>query len=260
MEKTELNRSRLVRLTLNYSPVIIALLAVLAAPALAQSQGGAAKTDEWQFTVAPYLILPWMNGTTAVKGYELEVNANPSDIFSNLQFGAMGYFEARKARWAFGVDALYMALGSSIDQPPLNIDVNQGAYTFVGMRQVHENVDVLFGARWNVLQGKLSFKGPLQTVLNDTKQWVDPIVGLRLKQNFRGKWHFSLEGDIGGFGAASKFAWELYPVVGVDVHKRVSLDLGYRVLGMDYDTGSGANYFKYDVITQGIVLGASFHF
>lgn len=256
----DLNEGVCARRMLSSGPAIMALLAVLATPALAQSQGGAAKTDEWTFTAAPYLILPWMNGTTAVKGYEVEVNANPSDIFSNLQFGAMGYFEARKAGWGFGADALYMALGSSIDRPPLNIDVNQGAYTFIGMRQVHENVDVLFGARWNVLQGELSFKGPLQTVLKDTKQWVDPVVGLRLKQNFGGRWHISLEGDIGGFGAASKFAWELYPVVGVDVHKRVSLELGYRVLGMNYDTGSGNDYFKYDVVTQGIILGAAFHF
>jgi hypothetical protein len=173
MQKIEVNRNERVRRTVRSGLAIIALLALLAVPALAQSQGGAGKTDDWQFTAAPHLILPWMNGTTAVRGFEADVNVNPSDIFSNLQIGAMGYFEARKARWAFGVDALYMALGTSVDQPPLNIDVNQGAYTFVGMRQVHENVDVLFGARWNVLQGKLSFKEPPQIVDAQIKQAID---------------------------------------------------------------------------------------
>jgi hypothetical protein len=35
---------------------------------------------------------------------------------------------------------------------------------------------------------------------------------------------------------------------------------GYRVPGMDYDTGSGDQFFKHDVITQGIVPGVYFRF
>ncbi len=44
----------------------------------------------------------------------------------------MGYFEARKGKWAFGADAAYMALGTTIDVPPADIDFNQGVYTFTG--------------------------------------------------------------------------------------------------------------------------------
>jgi hypothetical protein len=83
------------------------------------------------------------------------------------------------------------------------------------MSQLHENVDLLVGARWNVIQGKLSFKGPRQTLLKDTKQWVDPVVGLRRRQNFGGRWHSTLERDSGGFSAASRSAWELFPAIGM---------------------------------------------
>jgi hypothetical protein len=254
MKKTDLNQTRRVRRILGLCPIVIALAA-----ALAQAQTGTGQKNGWQYTLAPYLMMPWMNGTTAVKGYEVDVNSDPGDVFSNLQFGVMGYFEARNGPWGVGVDTIYMALGSTIDQPPTNVDVNQGAFTFIGMRELHENVDLVFGARWNVLQGKIDFKGP-QIVVENTKQWVDPVVGLKLKHSLGGRWHFTLEGDIGGFGAMSKFAWELFPVVGVDVHKRASLMMGYRVLSMNYDTGSGDQYFKYDVTTQAIVLGATFHF
>jgi hypothetical protein len=202
-----------------------------------------------------------MDGTTAVRGQELEVDVSAGDIFSNLQFGGMGYFETRKARWGVGIDAVYMALGTDVDRPSANVDFNQGAYTFTGMYQLHEKVDFLFGARWNVLQGKLDFKGPLLTgTFEDTEQWVDPIVGLKLKQRLGGRWSFTMEGDIGGFGAGSDFAWQLWPMVGVDVSKRATLAAGYRILSMDYDTGSGNQLFKYDVTTQAIVLGVSFHF
>jgi hypothetical protein len=84
-----------------------------------------------------------------------------------------------------------MALGTDVDRPSANVDVNQGAYTFTGQYQAHEKVDFLFGTRWNVLQGKLDFKEPpLTGVFKDTKQWVDPIVGLKLKQRLGGRWHF----------------------------------------------------------------------
>ena len=76
-----------------------------------------------------------------------------------------------------------MALGTDVDRPSANVDFNQGAYTFMGLRQLNEKVDLVFGARWNVLQGKLDFKEPpLQGTFEGTKQWVDPIVGLKLKQ------------------------------------------------------------------------------
>ncbi len=258
---TEMNQYRQYRSMLRATLCALMLLIIVATPALAQSQSGGKGPEDWKYTFAPYFMLPWMNGTTAVRGHEVGVDVAPGDIFSNLQFGVMGYFEARKSRWAVGADAIYMALGATVDTPATNVDVNQGAYTFTGLRQLNKNVDFVFGARWNVLQGKLDFKGPaLLGTFDQTKQWVDPIVGLKLRQSLGGKWHFTIQGDIGGFGAGSDFAWHLFPVVGRDVGKRATLGIGYRVLSGDYTTGSGNQQFKYDVVTQAFVLGATFHF
>ena len=262
MINTVLHQYGRLRFMLSAFLTSIIVLSILAPPALAQSPGSSGtNSDEWKFTLAPYMLLPWMDGATAVRGHELEVDVAPSDIFSNLQFGAMGYFEARKARWGVGVDAVYMALGTDVDQPSANVDFNQGAYTFMGLRQLSEKVDLVFGARWNVLQGKLEFKGPILTgTFEETKQWVEPIVGLKLKQRLRGRLSFTFEGDIGGFGAGSDFAWQLWPMVGIDVSKRATLGIGYRVLSEDYQTGSDNQLFKYDVITQAMVFGAAIKF
>ena len=54
--------------------------------------------DGWQFTVAPYLIFPWMDGKLAVRGREIDVDVSAGEIFDNLQFGAMGYLEAQKGK------------------------------------------------------------------------------------------------------------------------------------------------------------------
>ena len=259
---TMLNRYRLCRLMLGVVLGVLVLLTIVASPALAQSPGSSGtNSDEWKFTLEPYLLFPRMDGKTAIQGHEIEVDVSVIDIFENLQIGGMGYFEARKARWGVGVDAVYMALGTDVDRPSANVDFNQGAYTFMGLRQLNEKVDLVFGARWNVLQGKLDFKEPpLQGVFEGTKQWVNPIIGLKLKQRLGGPWNFTFEGDIGGFGAGSDFAWQLWPVIGVDVSKRATLGIGYRVLSEDYETGSGNQKFKYDVITQAIAFGMTFRF
>jgi hypothetical protein len=241
------------------------MAALMAAPALyGQAAGGS--SDEWKFKLAPYLVFPWMDGNVAVRGREVDVNVGAGDILSNLQFGAMGYFEARKGAWGFGADAIYMALGTTIDPdlgrnlPSVDVDFNQGAYQFTGLYALNEKIDLTAGARWNVLSGRLGFKGPQAITVEDTKQWVDPTVGLQIHQPLGGRWNFGLVADIGGFGAASKFAWQVFPTVGINVGKKARIGFGYRALGMNYETGSGDTLFRYDVITSGPVLGMAFNF
>jgi hypothetical protein len=36
--------------------------------------------------------------------------------------------------------------------------------------------------------------------------------------------------------------------------------MGYRFLSTDYETGSGLNRFKYDILSQGPQLGLTLHF
>jgi hypothetical protein len=79
------------------------------APAFAQ-----APSDKWDVTVAPYFMGAAMSGTTTVRGRQLDVEVSASDIFSNLQFGAMGVVVARKGKWGFGADAIWMALGTTV--------------------------------------------------------------------------------------------------------------------------------------------------
>jgi hypothetical protein len=236
------------------------MMAVLIAAPSVWGQTMGQNDDGWKFKFVPYLIFPWMDGKTALRGQEVAVDAGAGDIFSNLQFGVMGYFEARKGAWGAGMDAIYMALGTTIDRPQADIDFDQGCFQFTGLRRLHEKADLTFGARWNVLRGRRGFKGPLGTTAEQTKQWVDPTVGLQIHQPLGGRWHLGLVTDIGGFSAGSKFAWQVFPTVGVDMGKKARLGFGYRALGMDYESGTGNTLFRYDVITSGPVIGMAFNF
>ena len=86
---TDANQNRQCRSMPRAALCALMLLTILASPALAQSQGGGKGPEDWKYTFAPYFMLPWMNGTTALRGNEIKVDAGPGDIFSNLQFGVM---------------------------------------------------------------------------------------------------------------------------------------------------------------------------
>lgn len=218
-----------------------------------------AQTDEWKFKVAPYFMGAAMSGKTTVRGRESNLDLSASDIFNNLQFGFMGYFEARKGHWGLGSDTVYMALGASSELPSTNVDVNQLAWTIWGIREINPWADLVFGARWNRIEGELNFKN-LDIQVGDTKDWVDPVVGIRLSSDRYKRFHAGLLADIGGFGVASDFAWEIFPTVGVSLGRHAALTFGYRWLDMKYETGEGDEQFGYDVLTQGPTFGLSLDF
>jgi hypothetical protein len=165
----------------------------------------------------------------------------------------MGIFAARKGKWGFGADALYMSLGNTKDFTHVSAvaDVSQGAYAFYGARRLNDVAELTFGIRWNVLETSVALTGPGGLSVKGDQQWVDPIVGLALRTPGRGRWHAALYSEIGGFGAGSDFAWQLFPTVGFDLGRHVSIDGGWRWLGMDYETGDGLDRFAYDMVIQG---------
>jgi hypothetical protein len=214
-------------------------------------------SDKWDVTVAPYLMGAAMSGTTTVRGRDLDVNLSASDIFSNLQFGAMGAVVARKGKWGFGADAIWMALGTTVSNT--NVDFNQGAFAFYGLRRLSSAADLTVGLRVNTLQGKLEFKTIGVSVSQD-KTWVDPLVGLVLRTPRAHRLHAQVYTEIGGFGAGSDFTWQIFPTVGYRFTDHFSLEAGYRWLDLDYKTGDGNERFAYDVLTQGPIGGLAFRF
>lgn len=246
--------------------LVLLLAVIVASPAAAQSPAG----DSWQITIAPYFIGAGMNGTMSAKGVEIPVDLSFSDILHNLQFGAMGLVAARKGNWGFGGDAIWMSLGAdvAVTSPgplpvvlPARAEAHQGAFTFYGVRRLAPVADLMFGVRINTLHANLLIASPTPQVADQTQTWADPVVGLQLHTPENGKrWHAQVYTEIGGFGAGSTFTWQVFPTVGVNLAKWASLDFGYRWLDIDYSTGEDATLFKYNVLTQGPVLGFKFMF
>jgi hypothetical protein len=232
------------------------VIAVIGAGSWTEAAAQAA-SDDWDVLVAPYLMGASMSGTTTVRGQTVDIEASASDIFSNLQFGAMGLVVARKGDWGFGTDLIWMALGMTVGNT--NVDFNQGAFAFYGLRRVTPAADVTFGMRVNTLQGELTFKGP-DVTRNQDKTWVDPIVGLTLHTAANRQVRLRVYSEIGGFGAGSDFTWQVFPSLGLGLGRTASVEFGYRWLDLDYATGERDEQFAYDVLTQGPVIGFGFRF
>ena len=225
-------------------------------PALAQSP---AADDHWKFGIAPYLVAPYMSGELTVLGRDAAVEAEPGDIFSTLQIGAMLYAEARKGPWAIAGDALYVRLEQASEGDGAVVTAKQMAFELSGFRRIIDGVEVLLGGRLHLIDVGISFPAPDSTV-SDNRTWADPIVGVRLRLPDSSRLILGLRADIGGFGLGSDLTWQLYPLVGYRFSGLLAVVVGYRVVDMKYSAGEGSELFAIDMTKFGPELGLVFHF
>lgn len=226
-------------------------------------QGG----SKWEFSVAPYAFFAALDGRIGVVGQTAQVDASFSDIFKNLDFAAMGTFEARKGNWSFIGNAMYMSLsGKRVTPSPFfgDIDVEVKEFIFdpvVAYRVLkveRGSIDLLGGARlWHV-KSHLTFQPRILPLVDveESKNWVDPIVGARGVASISPRVFLLGRFDVGGFGVNSDFTGQAFGGVGYQLKPRVALIGGYRYLRVDY-VNEG---FIFKTAMSGINVGAKFDF
>ena len=226
---------------------------------------GAQPGTATEFTIAPYMLFSTMSGTTTIRGLPLDVDLGPGEIFENLEFGIMGYFEVRRGRWGFAFDGLYMDLQKDatfegpIGTAGATVGMRQGMFELSGIYRAADWAEVVFGARINSLEGQYeAIRLPLRGEASHT--WVDPFVGARLFVPDIGNWRVGARIDFGGFGIGSSYAIQLYPTVGYDFAHWFTLAGGFRFLKMKYETGEGRDLFVYDMSVYGPLAGLVFRF
>jgi hypothetical protein len=224
-------------------------------------------TDEWQFQFTPYLWIAGVSGQAGLGNLVVDVNSGLGDSDVHLNFGFMGTFQARKNRFVILTDVQYTNLGSDRPTPgPLFSAATADFKTFildpeVGYRLVDNPdkaafVDVVGGIRYWHVRTDLNFSAGLLPAVSASRSrgWVDAVIGLRGKTHFSKKWFVTGKADLGGGG--SKFTYQLFGGVGVQVSKSIALFGGYRALSVDYDKDN----FLFDMILSGPVVGIGFRF
>lgn len=244
----------------------ITLIAGLASATLTAAVPASAGAEGWQHEFAPYVFFAGMDGKTAIGNVSADVDVSFGDIWDNLKFGAMGAYLGRKDRFFVQLDGIYMDLSADKTGPNGlvfgDVEMTQTMIEADAGFALTERIDLFAGLRYNKLDGDVSITGPLNDKhsASEKEDWYDPVLGARYMHPFNEKWSAALRGDIGGFNFGSDFAWQVVASVRWQAAERVGVIAAYRYLDVDYETGFGASYFKYDMAVSGPALGVVFTF
>lgn len=226
---------------------------------------------KWHFLVEPYVMFPYMSGEIGVRRLpSANVDASPGDIFSKLQFGAMLYLEANNEKWAITSDLLYMSLSQDIAPATIiqsgKADAKQISWEFAGLYRVTSVFEIGLGGRLNNVQSDLNINrkeiGGETTSLSAgiSKTWVDPYIVLRVRGDIKDKWLYLIRADAGGAVVGSTFSGQIQGYLGYQFSPLFHLKAGYRLLYMDYESGSGTDSFRYNMKIFGPTINFGFNF
>ena len=226
-------------------------------PSIAWSQ----EESNWEFNLAPlYLWAISIDGDMGIRGRTSSASVEFSDIWDNLE----GVFTVRfnglyRKKYGFVFDYNYLDLGTEKVTDLVNVDVGfksqiinlAGSYRFLNG---DNTLDGVAGIRYTKLEAGINLNNVGERLDGD-QDWIDPVVGLRYNYAFTDKWSLQLYGDIGGFGVSSDFTWQGLALIDFQPWKNVAFVAGYRGIGTDYETGSGADQFTFDATVHGPLIG-----
>src|SRR6478735_12135377 len=252
----------------------------------------------WTYRVTPYGWLTAITGTQTVRGRSVKVDASFIDIVekSDSLVALMGNVEARNGPFAIYGDLVWSKTGvdgsnvrsrtpapgvSATIGTSVNLDVTMAIAEVGAAYEIARSgpvaLDILGGARYWHQEADLSFNiagavdvGDLQVIggrafaRTGSVDWLDPLIGARVRYEVSPGHELFLRGDIGGFGVGSKFSWQAIGGYLFDLGSYNGITfpglIGYRALSVDYAQGEGAQRYEFDMILHGPVVGLSMRF
>jgi hypothetical protein len=230
-----------------------------------------------------------------VRGRSVKVDASFIDIVekSDTLVALMGTFEARNGPFALYGDLVWSKVGveggnvrTRTPAPGLTSTVGRSVELDVQMAIVEVGAayevarsgplafDVLGGARYWYQEADLSLEVTRTLDIGDLElagtrafarsgsvDWLDPVIGARVRYAVAPGHELFLRGDIGGFGVGSDFSWQAIGGYGFDfgAYNGITFSgvIGYRALSVDYAQGEGRSRYEFDMLQHGPILGLS---
>jgi hypothetical protein len=228
--------------------------------------------DGWRVTIIPYVWAAGLYGDVTVRGVTASPDASFIDILesSDSLLGFQGHVAVTRGRFTGFADGLYMRLGVD-DAGVTELDVTTRMwfvefgleYRLLDTTRMGRGVtlDAYAGGRYSSLDLDLDTRGAPS--FNQSKDWIDPIVGGQATFEVTPRFFIVVRGDVGGFGAGSDFAWSALGLLGYG-WQGLGLDwavlAGYKALGQDYESGSGRQRFRWDTTMHGPIVGLRVRF
>jgi hypothetical protein len=228
--------------------------------------------DEWVIWAAPYLWGLSMDGDAQIGDEGADVDVPFSDILDDINIGVMGFFDGRKGKLGYFFNPIYSRLRSTENVDAVKVRVTNdtaivalGSYYrwidkavtgWEGKEAGRIIVEPYAGVRWTHMRVEIDTNSEGQ--VDDSEDWLDPFVGGRGLYAWNSHWDIALAADVGGFGIGSDSSWNAHLMLGYHFNiggREAIFRGGYRALHQDYDTGSGASQFQWDVTQSGPIAG-----
>jgi hypothetical protein len=206
---------------------------------IAHAGGG----EDWEYRFTPYVWLPSLKT-------DLEIGRRPSvesetDLLDVLDMAFLATGEIRRDDDALLLEFNYLKLSDSVSffqAGRFGADVSvKGVMGSVAWArrvetQLDGDVDLFAGARFWDLDFEIDYRRlPAAKI---SKDWVDPIIGVRGSTGVAPAWRVNALADIGGFGIGSEFQWEVMLEVERDISDLTAVSFGYRHLDLKFKGGS----------------------
>ncbi len=249
------------------------------------SEGTARPSQALQIT--PYLWATGLKGEISPfrRGPAMTIDKSFSDVMDDLNFGGFINIWGRSDRFVVSGDIMYVDTTGSHGAGPLpafqipglgtiptganvkaDVDTLEFMATLQGGYRVLEapwfTFDALGGARFWHISNDISVTadhpllGRTSASYEESFNWIDPVVGVRLHFFLTDKLSLQTQADIGGFGVGSDLTWSALATVNYIVSDRFSVSGGYKVLDVDYDHDG----HLFDARLSGPVLGLTYRF
>jgi hypothetical protein len=231
--------------------------------------------SDWVVQVTPYLWAAGMEGDVSAfqQAPAVHVDVPFSEIWDDLNFGGFLNVWARRDRFVFSGDLMYVNLSDAAVvrplpnlAPGLEISAELDSIQFyataeAGYRVVDApefKLDALAGGRlWYVSNDlSLALDGGGSRSFEEDFSWFDPLVGARAFYSITDRLSVMGQADIGGFGAGSELTWSVLGTFNYIFNDHWSASVGYKHLSVDYDHDG----YVFDVDMSGPVIGVTYRF
>jgi hypothetical protein len=264
--------------------VLVLIAMLVSVPAFGQALSPKKDFDDWNFYIAPYFYLINTSGYAATNlpfdpTVEFPVDVSTDRLAKHWDYGFMGFFHLKKARWAFGLDLSFaevsrtecMALPEEAEcetEADVKKTLTIGEHElFVGY-QFNKSMpasDFIVGIRYVNHDIKLEpTSGPDELNLSFGETFYVPFIGIRYYGPLGedSKWSPIIRGDVGGLLTLSKLNWRFNFGIAWLFANHFDLSLQYKWKHDEYVKGEigDSDYYSYDVTEHGPVLGLGIRF
>ncbi|HET9409064.1 MAG TPA: hypothetical protein VFO39_17605 [Candidatus Sulfotelmatobacter sp.] len=227
----------------------------------------ATSASGWRIGTTTYLWSQGVHGTVSALGHEIGFKASPADLMKRAKPGIQQLFTAQHNRLSISGDILRTPMEVESSNSLLNpapAILSKADYSPVtatpeiGYRLIDRNriqIDGLIGFRyWHVGADFTLSPAAGGGSMSKPIQWIDPLVGARIKFPISRKLTAAIQGDAGGWGVGSQLDYQMLGALSYRIKSRWALDAGWRYIYTDYRDSQ----LHSRVAQSGLVIGMSY--